>query len=39
VAADGKMLLRSLIRYHLDGQPLNTRRIFQDLRRLEMAPL
>lgn len=39
VAAEGKILLRLLIRYHLDGQPLNTRRIFQDLRRLETAPL
>jgi hypothetical protein len=28
------MLLRQLIRYHLNGQPLNTRRIFHDLRRL-----
>jgi len=34
-AADGKLLLRQLIRYHLNGQPLNTRRILQDLRRLE----
>jgi len=34
-AADSKLLLRQLIRYHLNGQPLNTRRIFQDLRRLE----
>lgn len=34
-AADAKTLLRQLIRYHLNGQPLNTRRIFQDLRRLE----
>lgn len=38
-AADGKAVLRQLIRYHLNGQPLNTRRIFQDLRRLEVAPL
>jgi DNA repair protein RecO (recombination protein O) len=38
-AADCKVLLRTLIRYHLGGQPLNTRRIFQDLRRLETAPL
>ena len=34
-AADSKLLLRQLIRYHLNGQPLNTRRILQDLRRLE----
>lgn len=39
VAADAKTVLRHLIRYHLNGQPLNTRRIFQDLRRLESAPL
>ncbi len=39
VAADSKTVLRQLIRYHLNGQPLNTRRIFQDLRRLESAPL
>jgi DNA repair protein RecO (recombination protein O) len=38
-AADSKILLRQLIRYHLNGQPLNTRRIFQDLRRLESEPL
>lgn len=36
VAADAKLLLRQLIRYHLNGQPLNTRRILQDLRRLEL---
>jgi DNA repair protein RecO (recombination protein O) len=35
-AADCKVLLRQLIRYHLNGQPLNTRRILQDLRRLEV---
>ncbi|MCU0940424.1 MAG: DNA repair protein RecO [Burkholderiaceae bacterium] len=35
-AADSKVLLRQLIRYHLNGQPLNTRRILQDLRRLEL---
>lgn len=35
-AADGKRLLRLLIRYHLHGQPLNTRRILHDLRRLEL---
>lgn len=34
-AADAKTLLRQLIRYHLNGQPLNTRRILQDLRALE----
>lgn len=34
-AADSKLLLRQLIRYHLNGQPLNTRRIFRDLRRME----
>jgi DNA repair protein RecO (recombination protein O) len=34
-AADSKLLLRQLIRYHLNGQPLNTRRILQDLRRME----
>lgn len=39
VAADCKAVLRQLIRYHLNGQPLNTRRIFKDLRRLESAPL
>lgn len=33
-AADAKNLLRQLIRYHLNGQPLNTRRIFVDLKRL-----
>jgi len=38
-AADSKTLLRQLIRYHLNGQPLNTRRIFEDLRRMESAPL
>jgi DNA repair protein RecO (recombination protein O) len=35
-AADSKALLRQLIRYHLNGQPLNTRRILQDLRRMEL---
>jgi len=34
-AAQSKSLLRQLIRYHLNGQPLNTRRILQDLRALE----
>jgi DNA repair protein RecO (recombination protein O) len=36
-AAQSKSLLRQLIRYHLNGQPLNTRRILQDLRALESA--
>lgn len=34
VAADCKRVLRHLIRYHLNGQPLNTRRILHDLHRL-----
>jgi DNA repair protein RecO (recombination protein O) len=34
VAAQSKLVLRHLIRYHLNGQPLNTRRILHDLRRL-----
>jgi DNA repair protein RecO (recombination protein O) len=34
VAAESKIVLRHLIRYHLNGQPLNTRRILQDLRQL-----
>jgi DNA repair protein RecO (recombination protein O) len=34
VAAESKAALRQLIRYHLDGRPLNTRRILQDLRDL-----
>jgi DNA repair protein RecO (recombination protein O) len=34
VAAESKALLRQVIRYHLDGKPLNTRRILQDLRQL-----
>jgi DNA repair protein RecO (recombination protein O) len=33
-AADARALLRHLIRYHLDGKPLNTRRILHDLRQL-----
>jgi DNA repair protein RecO (recombination protein O) len=33
-AADCKRVLRYLIRYHLNGQPLNTRRILNDLHRL-----
>jgi DNA repair protein RecO (recombination protein O) len=34
VAAESKAVLRQVIRYHLDGRPLNTRRILQDLRQL-----
>lgn len=34
VAGESKAALRRLIRYHLDGRPLNTRRILQDLREL-----
>jgi DNA repair protein RecO (recombination protein O) len=34
VAAESKALLRQVIRYHLDGKPLNTRRILQDLKQL-----
>jgi DNA repair protein RecO (recombination protein O) len=34
VASHSKLVLRHLIRYHLNGQPLNTRRILQDLRQL-----
>lgn len=34
LAAQCRRLLRALIAFHLDGRPLNTRRIFQDLRRL-----
>jgi DNA repair protein RecO (recombination protein O) len=34
VAAEARAMLRSIIRYHLDGRPLNTRRILQDLREL-----
>lgn len=34
VAAESKTLLRQVIRYHLDGRPLNTRRILQDLQQL-----
>jgi DNA repair protein RecO (recombination protein O) len=37
VLADGKHLLRNLIGYHLSGKPLNTRRILQDLRQLELV--
>lgn len=34
VAAEAKVMLRYLIRYHLDGKPLNTRRILLDLQQL-----
>ncbi len=34
VATHAKLVLRHLIRYHLNGQPLNTRRILHDLRQL-----
>jgi DNA repair protein RecO (recombination protein O) len=34
VAAEAKALLRQLIRYHLGGKPLNTRRILLDLQQL-----
>jgi DNA repair protein RecO (recombination protein O) len=34
VAAEARSMLRLIIRYHLDGRPLNTRRILQDLREL-----
>jgi DNA repair protein RecO (recombination protein O) len=34
VAGQAKLVLRHLIRYHLNGQPLNTRRILHDLRQL-----
>ena len=33
-ASEAKVVLRHLIRYHLNGKPLNTRRILQDLRAL-----
>jgi DNA repair protein RecO (recombination protein O) len=33
-ANEAKAVLRQLIRYHLNGKPLNTRRILQDLRQL-----
>jgi DNA repair protein RecO (recombination protein O) len=33
-ASEAKAVLRQLIRYHLSGKPLNTRRILQDLRQL-----
>jgi DNA repair protein RecO (recombination protein O) len=38
-AVQAKSLLRQLIRYHLNGQPLNTRRILQDLRAMETEAL
>jgi DNA repair protein RecO (recombination protein O) len=34
VANEAKTMLRQLIRYHLDGKPLNTRRILLDLHEL-----
>ena len=34
VASEAKVMLRQLIRYHLDGKPLNTRRILLDLHQL-----
>jgi DNA repair protein RecO (recombination protein O) len=34
VAAEAKGMLRQVIRYHLDGKPLNTRRILLDLHQL-----
>jgi DNA repair protein RecO (recombination protein O) len=34
VAAEARAMLRLIIRYHLDGRPLNTRRILQDLKEL-----
>jgi DNA repair protein RecO (recombination protein O) len=34
VGAEARAMLRLIIRYHLDGRPLNTRRILQDLREL-----
>ena len=34
VAAEAKAMLRLIIRYHLEGRPLNTRRILQDLKEL-----
>jgi DNA repair protein RecO (recombination protein O) len=33
-AAESKGVLRQMIRYHLNGKPLNTRRIFEDLKTL-----
>ncbi|HQR57532.1 MAG TPA: DNA repair protein RecO [Burkholderiaceae bacterium] len=34
VASEAKAMLRHLIRYHLEGKPLNTRRILLDLHQL-----
>ncbi len=34
VATEARAMLRQIIRYHLEGRPLNTRRILQDLREL-----
>jgi len=34
VAAEAKTMLRQLIRYHLEGKPLNTRRILLELQQL-----
>jgi DNA repair protein RecO (recombination protein O) len=34
VASEAKGMLRQVIRYHLDGKPLNTRRILLDLHQL-----
>jgi DNA repair protein RecO (recombination protein O) len=34
VAGEARAMLRAILRYHLDGRPLNTRRILQDLREL-----
>ncbi len=39
VVAESKTLLRQVIRYHLDGKPLNTRRILQDLKTAMMRQL
>lgn len=33
-SAESKAVLRQMIRYHLNGKPLNTRRILQDLKTL-----
>ena len=33
-AAEARAMLRLIIRYHLDGRPLNTRRILRDLKEL-----
>jgi DNA repair protein RecO (recombination protein O) len=34
VTSESKALLRQVIRFHLEGKPLNTRRILQDLKQL-----